>query len=106
MPDPAKVLRDNLLPEKLAPLIEGETEDEMKASALSVASELGIQAAPSEAVILARKAIKHAERYRALTEGSPRPGHRIPDEPVIQSAAERREALVNLMHPAEDRWEG
>ena len=101
MPDPAQILRDNLLPEKLAPLIEGETEQEMTRSAHSVASELGIAPAQSEAVILARKAIKHAEQYRSLTEGSSRPAERIPEKPVIQSAAERREALVALIHPPE-----
>ena len=61
-----EVLRDALLPERLAPLLTGTTDEELTASAHEVAADLGIRPTATEAVLVARHAIAHAAKTRAF----------------------------------------
>lgn len=70
MSDPKQdALKAAGLPERLAPLLEGATADELEANASKLGEDLGIkpQGGPSfEAHLLAEAAIKHAATTRAL----------------------------------------
>lgn len=94
-----EVLRDAQLPEGLAPLLEGESDKELEASAHKVASELGIQAAPSEAVAVARKAIKHAELMGEVGEDAQALDRMLADHGL----EERHRVLFANVPPS--RWE-
>ena len=61
-----QILRNAGLPERLAPLVTGDTPEDMDSSARELADALGIRPAPSEAVLLARRALSHAEKVREI----------------------------------------
>jgi hypothetical protein len=68
----AEILQDAGLPERIAPLLEGGTERQLAESAREVAADLGLRPAQTEAVALARRALKHAELLRRATGGGGR----------------------------------
>jgi hypothetical protein len=105
MTDREQILGDAGLPTRISPLLEGTSEQELTDSAHEVASDLGIRP-QTEAVLLARKAIAHAAKFRAAmgepepSPVTPKPKKPAPAEPA-PTKVESQQALVDMLHPGD-----
>ena len=107
--DREQILRQAGLPPRLAGLLKGATEQELTDSAHEVAADLDIRP-QTEAILLARKAIKHAAEYRAMLgqgneEPTPKPKRSAATEPTPTRQEQKqaqKQALVDLFHPKGD----